>query len=381
MALAKATETIYGPAVITAQSPNAKTEPMYSINVGNASLNGLTRDMLATVTYQDLPDGDQAVYFSNVKSPFTFSKSFASEFNNNLITAADKVDQDLQDVLARDNIINATGTEQTYTTDSSTNSESTTNTSASDQVTAQKYTAASAANPNNLDKIIVTAPKFTPSKPSADPQKPKAAVATFNNRVDQRVRLVVPQYYLDKINAIAPIAGKILSNNNGIVFPYTPTITVEHTANYTAFNAIHSNYTQYFYKNTSVGEISISGHFTVQNDNEAGVLLAINHLLRGLVKMRFGDDQNAGSPPPICKLYAYGAYMFDKTPVVIRSFNLELPDNIDYITSSDSQGFGNSSVPVMSTLRLVLLPIYSRRELLNGTVNGWFSDQRTQGYL
>jgi hypothetical protein len=278
-------------------------------------------------------------------------------------------------------VTNADGTEQTYTNTPPTNFESTTNPSASDQATLQKYTEASAANPNNLDEITVTASRFTPSKVSAEPFKPKAVEAKFGGKTDQRVRLIVPKYYLSKMSEMSPRAGKILSNNSGIVFPYTPSFSIDHTVNYSAFNAMHSNYTQHFYKNTAVGDITLTGAFTVQNDDEAGILLAVIHLLRGLIKMRAGDDDNAGSPPPVCKLYAYGTYMFDKTPVVIKNFSVDLPNNVDYYTCSSSQGFGISSVPVHTNLKLTLSPIYSRRELLTGTVKGWFSGQRSEGYL
>ena len=49
------------------------------------------------------------------------------------------------------------------------------------------------------------------------------------------------------------------------------------------------------------------------------------HLGRVLTKMPFGDDPNAGSPPPVCRLFAYGDYQLDATPVVVKQFKIDYP--------------------------------------------------------
>ena len=131
----------------------------------------------------------------------------------------------------------------------------------------------------------------------------------------------------------------------------------------------------------------IEGPITVQNDQDAQIWLAMQHLLRALIKMPFGDDQYAGSPPPVCRLYARGDYMFNQTPVAVKSFSFDLPDSVDYYTVPSSMdgsnsNFGISSVPVYSKLSITLVPIYSRSEMLSGTVQGWLTGgQRFDGYL
>jgi len=220
-----------------------------------------------------------------------------------------------------------------------------------------------------------------PLRPSATPNIPTKAVAKFGH-IDQRVRLIVPDSYL--INQAAGPNGE-LKRNKGIIFPYTPTVSFDHNASYEGFNAVHSNYTQYFYKNSSVGDIKITAKFTAQNDIESQILLGVIHLLRALTKMKFGDDPNAGAPPPVCRLMGYGHYMLDRVPVVIKSFSHDLPESVDYFTVGADQNnflYGSTSVPVFTTVNLTLAPVYSRREMLNGTVSGWLSDnQRVQGYL
>jgi len=283
------------------------------------------------------------------------------------------------------NTTSASGTQKT-TTYASTGT-STTNPSASGAASAAKM-----SNPQNIvgggtiEEVKVTATKIpADAKPSANPANVTPAFAKFKNG-DNRVRLIVPPSYLVG-PASGPPAGKnttrgILSLNGGIIFPYTPSISIEHSASYQANNAIHSNYTQYFYKNSAVGEISLTGKFTVQNSFDAAVLLAVQHLCRALTKMPFGDDPNAGSPPPVCRLFAYGDYQLDGAPVAVKSFKMEYPDAVDYFTLEKDWGYGLTSVPIVTSITLNLIPIYSRNEMLKATTTGWLiGGQREQGYL
>jgi hypothetical protein len=194
------------------------------------------------------------------------------------------------------------------------------------------------------------------------------------------VRLRVPISYLKKYTT-GP--NNELVNAQGILFPYTPSIQIEHKATYGGVNTVHSNYTQYFYKNSQVGEISLSAKFSVQNEKEAGIYLSVVHLLRALTKMKFGDDENAGSPPPVCRLMGFGTFMLDNVPVAVSSFRQELPDGVDYFrTGKTLTQFGTTAVPVLSTLQITLIPLYSRNEMLKATVQDWLTGtQRQQGYL
>ena len=52
------------------------------------------------------------------------------------------------------------------------------------------------------------------------------------------------------------------------------------------------------------------------------------NFLRTATKMFFGSEDGIdglkGNPPPIMHLYGYGDHMFNKVPVVINTFNVEL---------------------------------------------------------
>jgi hypothetical protein len=229
----------------------------------------------------------------------------------------------------------------------------------------------------------------TPAKLN-EPRRIEAARATFKNE-DRRARLEVPKLYLSG-PAAGPSAGSnirtdetgVLYLNSGIVFPYTPRIEMSHSANYRKQNTVHSNYAQHFYAGSEVSDITLTAKFTVQNSFEAQVLLAVQHLGRALTKMAFGNDQTpiAGSPPPVCRLYAHGEYMLDRVPVVVSSFSMAYPDDVNYFTIEENTGYGISSVPIMTTVSMTLKPVYSRNEMLNSSLNGWLTGgQRSQGYL
>ena len=216
----------------------------------------------------------------------------------------------------------------------------------------------------------------------ATPSRPPGAQAQWSEAKDLRVKLRVPNEYLK-----GPSAGpaNILQKNGGILFPYTPTISMENQAQYAGQNPLHSNYPLYFYKNSSVGPITLTAKFTVQNEFEGAVLLGVLHLLRSLTKMKWGNDPDAGSPPPVCRFDAYGDYMLYNVPVAVTGWRHELPDSVDYITvgrPGSPQTYGRTMVPVLSTINLTLNVMYSRREMLEYNVKDWLSGGlRYRGYL
>jgi hypothetical protein len=184
-----------------------------------------------------------------------------------------------------------------------------------------------------------------------------------------------------------------LIETNGVVWPYTPGITVTHTANYGSASLTHSNYPVHFYNYSEVSDISISGEFTVQSQDEGRYLMAAVYFFRSATKMFFGSGANVGNPPPIVFLDGYGSHYFPHVPCVITSFAHTLPSDVDYIsvdiTSSElvttstgparniSQNGGISGgrtrelrtvttstrVPTLSTIAVTVKPMYSRKNL------------------
>jgi len=216
------------------------------------------------------------------------------------------------------------------------------------------------------------------------PAIPFAAQAQWAGAKDLRAKLRVPNEY---IPTNLPSAGpaNIIQKNGGILFPYTPTIGVDNSVNYANQNPMHSNYPLYFYKNSSIGQISVTAKFTVQNEFEGAVLLGVIHLLRALTKMKFGDDPDAGSPPPVCRFDAYGDFMMYNVPVSIASWRHELSDGVDYISVGRPGSptlYGHSMVPTLSNITLTFNVMYSRSEMLKYNVKDWLSGGlQSKGYL
>lgn len=207
-----------------------------------------------------------------------------------------------------------------------------------------------------------------------------------NVETDMRVRIKVPDIYLKK--STAGIYGE-LYNLKGIIFPYTPSISYDVRADYASPPLIHANFPQHFYTKSTLGTILIQGKITVQNEKDAGVYVATIHLLKSLTKMRTALDTVSGSPPPICRLMAYGDYMLNNVPVVITSFRVDLPDGVDYFTLGKQQEnniYGKNTVPTISQLSVNCLPMYSRREIQEFSVTDWLSktkgtDFRNKGFI
>ena len=122
-----------------------------------------------------------------------------------------------------------------------------------------------------------------------------------------------------------------LAQSGGVIFPYTPKITTSYNATYSRADLTHSNYTNYFYQGSSVGEIGISAKFTAQDTTEAQYLLAVIHFFRSVTRMFYGRDAQRGAPPPLVFLTGFGEFQFQNHPCVVTNFTYDLPENVDYI--------------------------------------------------
>jgi len=231
---------------------------------------------------------------------------------------------------------------------------------------------------------------------------------------DWRVRLQIP-------TGADALYNALMSNNElleplrearGIFWPLTPIMQIQHSANYNALSQTHSNYPFQAYQNSQIDSFSIIGEFPVQNQQDAAHWVATVNFLRTVTKMFFGtglgegDDPLKGNPPPILHLSGYGDHMFQKVPVVINSFNVELRQGIDYIsTRQDNVFFGTGLeqsrrdlyrsgqfdtndldqtwAPTLSNISVLVTPVYSRqsvkgfslRDFARGKLNGKGRDE------
>ncbi len=164
------------------------------------------------------------------------------------------------------------------------------------------------------------------------------------NNGDWRVRLrLAPQAnYL--YNSPAPGILYPLRVTDGVIFPYTPTITTAYKANYQNYDLTHSNYRGYFYQNSYVEPIQITGQFTAQNTNEANYLLAVISFFKSITKMFYGQDAERGAPPPLTYLSGLGEYQFNEHACVVSQFNYTLPADVDYIRAGSLNNLGLNQI-------------------------------------
>ena len=222
-----------------------------------------------------------------------------------------------------------------------------------------------------------------------------------SDKTDWRVRLQVPdgpltQFFDFENNPIMqPLAA-----SQGMFWPLTPTMQIAHQASYNAMDQVHSNFPHQAYQNSFIDALNIIGEFPVQNSDDAKHWVATVNFLRTATKMFFGVEDGLkglkGNPPPILHLYGYGDHMFNKVPVIINSFNIELRQNIDYISTKQdmrgetfysanpvdeaaiTRGESQTWAPTISNISVLVTPIYSRdsvrdfsmKKFVNGELNG-----------
>jgi hypothetical protein len=157
-----------------------------------------------------------------------------------------------------------------------------------------------------------------------------SAVSSFGgdaNPNDWRVRLSLASWSSFKSSPVlAP-----LKDAGGLIFPYTPSITIASSASYSKIDTTHTNYSFQAFKNSDPGSITITAPMYVEDATQGLYWIAMVHYLRSLTKMFAGSDPKAGNPPPIVMLNGYGNYVFKNVPVIVTNFNTTLDEKSDYI--------------------------------------------------
>ena len=184
----------------------------------------------------------------------------------------------------------------------------------------------------------------------------------------------------------SPVLAPLVNSGNSLIFPFTPQVNLTHSATHNSLDTTHNNYAFMAYEHSRVETISITADFYCENSVDAAYWIAATHYLRSVTKMSFGDSTDAGQPPPVVRLNGYGAYVFNNVPVVVKTFTMDLPKEVDYIsanvggtTTVEGIAFdvnNTSYAPVKSTMTIQLMPIYSRTQQrqfsLDAFVNGTY---------
>jgi hypothetical protein len=195
---------------------------------------------------------------------------------------------------------------------------------------------------DEFNNPVKTDVNFVEPATQASAAQSRAAAAApqpvaFSSAPDWRFRIkLAPEsnylYNAPDPGILAPLKGK------GVIFPYTPTISVAYTAKYDTNAIAHSNYNVYTYQGSAVENITVTGDFTAQDITEANYMLAVIHFCRSATKMFYGQDKFRGTPPPLLYLSGLGEYQFDNHPVVLTNFTYTLPSDVDYINAYPNGG-------------------------------------------
>jgi hypothetical protein len=137
-----------------------------------------------------------------------------------------------------------------------------------------------------------------------------------------------------------------------LTWPATPKISQSIEVNYSTWELQHTNYQPSAFGNRSTPVVTISGPWFSRTVEEATRTLNAIHLLRSATSMFYGrEDKNKGTPPPIGRLNAHGLY--SNTPVVVKTFQYDYPNDVDYITVDMFNG--KQSVPVLFEMSVSLI--------------------------
>lgn len=187
-----------------------------------------------------------------------------------------------------------------------------------------------------------------------------AASSPTTVSADMRIRLAALNP--SAVYANSPIMS-ILNQTGGMMFPYTPTISVTQGVDYMSLQLVHSNTDYQAYTRTPSVKISVNGKFTVQNLREGQYAMACIHFLRTVSKSYFGEKDaqasnnatsqltnlinspingllsppsaagggNAGLPPPVLLFSGYGNLMFNRLRVILTSHSYTFDETMDTV--------------------------------------------------
>jgi hypothetical protein len=133
----------------------------------------------------------------------------------------------------------------------------------------------------------------------------------------------------DSANLLGPIA-----RSNGMIMPYTPAIQVNQAVvDYAQYNLPQTNFDYFAFSRRSSPTFSVTAPYTAQDQEEARYMLAVIHFLRTVTMSYYGiqNKEKRGIPPPVLLFSAYGPYMYEKVPVLVRNVSFGLDQEIDYV--------------------------------------------------
>lgn len=145
-------------------------------------------------------------------------------------------------------------------------------------------------------------------------------------------------------------------NMSRINFPYTPTLTIMSQSGYSSYAMTHSNFQQYAFNISNNTMFQLVVPIVVRDVEEIDTIVSMADFFRAALKMGFGQKDEAlgeaGKPPPVLRLNAYGIYK--NVPVLLQDFTWNLESEVDYLSNPS----GTVKIPVTSSFAFGLQTTY-----------------------
>ena len=161
-----------------------------------------------------------------------------------------------------------------------------------------------------------------------------------------------------------------LKRMGGMVWQTTPQIYLAGQVDYNEHLGHGMNYPIYTYNNSRPPPLPVTAEFYANDIFEAQYLLAVMHFIRTCTKSYFGEAAlvpkgTFGTPPPVLVFEYMGDHGFNKVPVIMRSFSIELPDSVDYIpvVSAIDGESQTTYVPTRTNIMVDLAPAYTPKKI------------------
>lgn len=156
-----------------------------------------------------------------------------------------------------------------------------------------------------------------------------------------------------------------LEASGGLVWQYTPAVFLSGSAEYNEALMQGMNYPINTFISSRPPDIPVTADFSANNIEEARYLLAVMTFLKICTKAYFGDDAvakgTAGTPPPVLLFEYLGDHGFNKVPVVVTNYSIQLPDNVDYVPVQVNDTV--TYVPTLTNIMINLKPQYTPHKL------------------
>lgn len=168
------------------------------------------------------------------------------------------------------------------------------------------------------------------------------------------------QKFGDKDYLLRPI-----EETGGLKWQYTPSLMLQGQTNYNQAHYQGMNYQINTFNNSTPPMLPVANDWTANDIYEARYLLAVFAFLRICGKGFYGDKAvvsgNFGGPPPVLLFDYLGDHMFNKVPVVVTSYNIALPEEVDYVPVKVNDTV--SYVPTRCNIMVNMEPTYTPQKL------------------